>query len=144
MTQFAFNLVMQNGLKWHCIMGKTICLRVKGQVVKETDPNSVVCIPVHFICCMSHHRMLRRGPEMRFQSQHLFFFFFSHQWADWNLTLVPTQAADKDWIGVLNTRKWMFSWFEKKGFLTKGLSKWERSLSLISSSANPLWVQPEP
>lgn len=58
-------------------MGKTICLRVKGKVVKETALNSVVCIPVHFICCMSHHGMLRQGPEMRFQSQHLFFLFLS-------------------------------------------------------------------
>lgn len=104
MTQVAFNIVTQNGLKYHCIMGKTICLRVKGKVVKETALNSVVCIPVHFICCMSHHGMLRQGPEMRFQSQHLFF-FFSHQCTDRNLTLVPTQVADKEWIGVLNTRK---------------------------------------
>lgn len=96
MTQVALNTVTQNGLKWHCIMGKTICLRVKGQVVKETALSSIVFIPAHFIRCMSHHEILRQGPEMRFQSQHLFFsFFFSHQWADRNLTLVPTQAADK-------------------------------------------------
>lgn len=56
-------------------MGKTICLRVKRQVVKETALNSIAFIPMHFIRCMSHHGIPRKGPEMRFQSQHLFFFF---------------------------------------------------------------------
>lgn len=104
MTQLALKIVTQNSLKWHFIMGKTIPLRVMGLVVKEIALNGIVFIPVHFICYMSHHRILRQGHEMRFQTQHL---SFSHQlkWADQNWTLVLVQAADKEWIGVLNTRK---------------------------------------
>lgn len=68
------------------------------------------------------------------------FFFSQVKWAEENLTLVLVKAADKEWIWVLNTRKWMFSWNEKWWFLTRGLSKWERSLRFISCSANLLWV----
>lgn len=129
----------QNGLKGHFIMGKAICLSVKGQIVKRVTLNGVVFIPEHFICCMSHQRILRQGSEMRFQTQSVFF-FPQVKWAEENLTLVLVKAADKEWIWVLNTRKWMFSWNKKWWFLTRGLSKWERSLRFISCSANLLWV----
>lgn len=86
-------------------MVMVICLRVKGHVVKGVALNGIVFIPDHFICCMSHQRILRQGPEMRFQSQSGFCFLPQVKWAEENLTLVPVQAANKEWIWVLNTRK---------------------------------------
>lgn len=68
MTPVTPNIVTQNGLKWDFIIGKTICLRVKGQVVREIARNGIVFMLVHFICCMSHHRTLGQGPELRLQA----------------------------------------------------------------------------
>lgn len=97
--------------------------------------------PFHLLYVTSQNSGTRTWTET--PSQRLSFSYQVKR-ADQNLTLGFVQAADKEWIGVLNTGKWMFSQNAKRWFLTKDLRKWERSLSLISCSANPLWVQPEP
>jgi hypothetical protein len=108
MTQVAFNHT--KWLKRPFYYGKGNLFELKGQIVKRVTLNGVVFIPEHFICCMSHQRILRQGSEMRFQTQSAFLFCFvlvfsQVKWAEENLTLVLVKAADKEWIWVLNTRK---------------------------------------
>lgn len=143
MTQVAFNIVMQNGLKYHCIMGKTICLRVKGKVVKETALNSVVSFQrISLVVC---HIMECWDKGLRWDFKVSILFSFS---------LINAQIGI--WLWLLHrrqTRSGLGFWIKeseclaglgKKKVSDKRSEQRERSLSLNSCSANPLWVQPEP